>query len=131
MRLSAIVKKTVAELGDDAGVSGDCYNFAEALRRVAGGEVWCSWDDTRGMTRGSPAHCALKKGEIFWSAQGRGARLREWAEAEGAFTPHREGWAKEDVIIGPVDDRNKVRRIVDNSRISKIEAVLRKYSGSR
>lgn len=112
------------------GHAGDCGNFAEALQRVLGGNICCSYENEGYAGESLPAHCVLKVRDKFIDANGEHPNgmeyLRQWGFNE-AFPEDEEfitiecgsGYADEIYFSG----------IRDVERVDRLEKIIREHLG--
>jgi hypothetical protein len=109
---------------DGTGVTGDCANFAEALQRLIGGEIWCVFESIYRADEGEPAHCAVKVDGEYWDADARpktGAEIIRWANIEDLSAPSTPcGWSEEDIIFEKTESPEQYGQIRDESRIAEL-----------
>ena len=127
--MANLIGCTKKKIGEESGFYGECANFAEALQKVVGGEVWCAWTDEYHVTERGPAHCSLKWKNKFWDIDGKPKTkddLEQWAYPDNPDTIYDDiQWTKDDIVCGPSYGTGSYKYIRDEKIINKIKSILK------
>lgn len=125
----ALIRCAKRCLGKYSGFGGSCANFAEALQKTVGGEVWCVWTNEYYSAEGGPAHCFLKWRNNFWDIDAvpkKRYHLEYWAYPDDPDEIEEMHWTEDDVIFGPSYGTRSYRTIRDDEEIEKFRLILKK-----
>ncbi|VVB55133.1 Uncharacterised protein [uncultured archaeon] len=99
--------------------SGDCANFAEALRNLVGGTIVCVFANEGYEENEEPTHCALKIGSELYDGSGKITEQQLLARAK-LQDIDAKGYLREMQYV----DGFGYRGIRDQKKIRRIQKVL-------